>query len=125
MAQTPLIGVRRGHCVKWRRLRRRRAWRRFERTDREVFERWEGHQNVGKKGPAPGEFETPTPWLSIPKDVSVADRGNHRIKSSIRLGISRSMEAIRPGQRIFIDKNTPFTCPITNRIATRKKNQVS
>jgi len=82
-----------------------------------LFERWEGHQNLWEEGTGSREFETaPLPGFSIPKDVSSSPTaGNTGSKSSSGWENFSIMEAIRPGQRDFIDKMTSFTWPITNR----------
>jgi len=70
---------------------------------REVFERWEVHQNVGKEGTGSrGVRDAHSLAFDSKGRLFVADRGNQpdpNLQSGWR--ISRSMEAIRPGQRDF------------------------
>jgi len=74
MAKTPLNRPSAVPLLQMRRLRRR-GMAAIQRTDREVFERWEVHPKLGKvKGPLPGRSRRPSLACDAKDCFFVADR---------------------------------------------------
>ena len=108
MAPIPSISPIGGrHRPQWRHLRRRWPRRPFQRAHREVHERRKIHQDWGKQGTGPGEFDAPHALAFDSKGrLFVGDRGNNRIQIFDQDGafLDQWAQFSRPSG-IFIDKN--------------------
>ena len=87
-------------------------WRGFERANREIFEGWEVHQNLGKEGVRSGRvLNAPLTGLRFQRAV-VCGRPRKSPHPNIQSGwgISRPMETIRNGQRNFYRQERRHVC---------------
>jgi hypothetical protein len=94
---------------KRRHLRRRRPRRHVERAHREVLEGRQVHQDVGKKGSAPGDFDVAGTARAGDGLARAAFRRRSRQQPhpDLRSGrqVPRGVAAVRTAERLFIDRN--------------------